>query len=224
MRNKRARQGTDASSDSFRFDLHVHTTIGSPCAFYDPFDIPRYAEIQGLSGVVITDHNFGWAEKRLSPDAYEGLSAAFAEEGLVMLVGMEVSTREGDILVYPPDIGAFVKSLGEGIGRMDFEADEVLETAHSCGALAALAHPHAYPKAVPDAIERFNGSRGVFHNPYGVPEIGGSDAHFPWGVGAAYTEFREPILDIGGIIGKVRSGLCRPVRRRDVKGEVPSLT
>lgn len=203
-----------AASGPFRIDLHVHTKIGSPCAFYDPLDIPRYAEVAGLSGAVITDHNFGWAENALSPDAYANLAAAFAQRGLLMMVGMEVSTVEGDILVYPRDISALMRELPGGFGRMDFEVDEVMEAAGRIGALAVLAHPYRYPKTSPHAIERFNGARGAFYNPYGVPEVGGSDAHFPWGVGAAYTEFEERITGITDLIELVREGKCRPGRRK----------
>ncbi len=200
---------------TMRLDLHVHTSIGSPCAFYDPLDIPRYAESTGLAGAVITDHNFGWAENALSPSAYDNLAAAFAERELLMLVGMEVSTIEGDILVYPPDIAELIAILPGGFGRMDFEVDEVMNAAERLGALAVLAHPHCYPKTKPHAIERFNGARGAFYNPYGVPEVGGSDAHFPWGVGAAYTEFEDEVADIADLIRLVKKGRCRPGRRRN---------
>ncbi len=215
-RSVKVRQLKDGSAASvpFRIDLHVHTKIGSPCAFYDPLEIPRYARAAGLSGAVITDHNFGWAENALSPDAYANLAAAFAQRGLLMMVGMEVSTVEGDILVYPPDITALMGALPGGFGRMDFTVDEVMEAAGRIGALAVLAHPHRYPKTPPHAIERFNGARGAFYNPYGVPEVGGSDAHFPWGAGAAYTEFEERITGITDLIGLVREGKCRPGRRK----------
>ena len=213
MKAKRQSGLAAEASGPFRLDLHVHTSIGSPCAFYDPLDIPRYAEAAGLSAVVITDHNFGWAENALSPGAYDNLAAAFAERGVAMLIGMEVSTVEGDILVYPPDVAALIGALPGGFGRMDFEVEEVLETADRLNALAVLAHPHSYPKARPHAIERFNGSRGAFYNPYGVPEVGGSDAHFPWGVGTAYTEFEEEVTKIEDLIRLVKQGTCRPGRR-----------
>jgi len=214
----KARRGEGSPAGApgrFRLDLHVHTSIGSPCAFYNPLDIPRYADEAGLGGVVITDHNFGWAENALSPDAYDELGAACTERGLLMLIGMEVSTVEGDILVYPPHVEDLISALPGGYGRMDFEVREVLETAERIGALAVLAHPHTYPKAVPHAIERFNGSRGSFYNPYGVPEVGGSDAHFPWGVGAAYTEFDVEVDGIAGLIALVKGGRCLPARGRD---------
>ncbi len=206
--------GPNAALGPIRIDLHVHTKIGSPCAFYDPLDIPRYAESAGLSGLVITDHNFGWAENAIGPGSYDSLAAACADKHLVLLMGMEVSTRQGDILVYPPDITGLMEALPGRFGRLDFDVDEVMGAADRLGALAVLAHPHTYPKTRPHAIERFNGARGTFYNPYGVPEVGGSDAHFPWGVGAAYTEFEEEVAGIIDLIRLVREGKCRPGRRR----------
>ncbi|MBN2224897.1 MAG: PHP domain-containing protein [Deltaproteobacteria bacterium] len=215
VKDRRHISTSAVASSPFRFDLHVHTSIGSPCAFYDPLDIPRYAQAAGLTGVVITEHNFGWAENALGPAAYDNLGGGFSERGLLMLVGMEVSTTEGDVLVYPPDIAGLIGALPGGFGRLDFTVDEVMAAADRLGALAVLAHPHTYPKTMPHAIERFNGARGAFYNPYGVPEVGGSDAHFPWGVGAAYTEFEQEIANIEDLICLVKEGKCRPGRRRD---------
>ena len=213
----RHRDASAPRAGTFRLDLHVHTSIGSPCAFYDPMEIPRYAREAGLAGAVITDHNFGWAENAVSLNAYEELGAKFASVGLVMLIGMEVSTVEGDILVYPPDVESLTSTLPGGFGRIDFSVDEVLGAAERLGALAVLAHPHSYPQTRPHAIERFNGSRGAFYNPYGVPEVGGSDAHFPWGVGAAWTEFDTAVESVGDLVRLVREGKCRPARRRREK-------
>ncbi|MBN1883231.1 MAG: PHP domain-containing protein [Deltaproteobacteria bacterium] len=201
-----------------RWDLHLHTTIGSPCAAYDPFEIPRYAAGEELDGVVITDHNFGWKEEGVTADRYNSLADAFHAAGIRMLLGVEVSTREGDLLVYPRDVEEFFHELPRDFGKMDHEVKDVLDTAESLGALCALAHPHAYPETVVHAMERFNGARGVFYNPYGIPEIGGSDAHFPWGVGAAYTMFEDRIETIEDLIREVKAGRCRPVRRERKSG------
>jgi hypothetical protein len=202
-------------SRQYKWDLHVHTSIGSPCAFYDPYDIPRYASGEGLDGVVITDHNFGWAENEIDVHRYDELIVAGKAEGIRILIGMEVSFRDGDLLIFAPDITSFVDALGKDLHRMDFEIEEVFSIGKKTGALLALAHPHSYPDMVPHAIERFNGSRGVFYNPYSIPEIGGSDAHFPWGVGWAYTIFFEEIHDMSDIIHQIERGKCRPTRKRD---------
>ena len=205
----------------YRWDLHLHTTIGSPCAFYDPFEIPRYAAMAELDGVVITDHNFGWKDECVTADRYHSLADAFHVEGMRMLLGVEVSTIEGDLLVYPIDVEEFLRSLPGNYGSMGHHVRAVLDTAESLGALCALAHPHAYPKTVVHAMERYNGARGVFHNPYGIPEIGGSDAHFPWGVGAAYTVFEDQIETMEDLIRAVKAGRCRPVRK-ERKGDANS--
>ena len=44
MKAKKQSGQSAGASGRGRIDLHVHTSIGSPCAFYDPLDIPRYAE------------------------------------------------------------------------------------------------------------------------------------------------------------------------------------
>ncbi len=199
----------------YLWDLHVHTVIGSPCAFYDSYEIPQYAATGGLDGVVITDHNFGWVENDVSIAKYKRLIKAFEGEGVKMLLGMEVAFSEGDLLIYPEDLGAFIDVLSGDLGRMDFEMEDLMEIANGLGALAVLAHPHKYPEGVPHAIERFNGSRGVFHNYYGVPEIGGSDAHFPWGVGSAYTIFPEEVFGISDIIRQVKAGVSIPARKKE---------
>ncbi len=201
----------------FRWDIHVHTTIGSPCASYDPFQIPRYAKMENLNGVVITDHNFGWAEDNVTEKKYDKLLQSFEEFGILAFIGMEVTCGDYDILVYPEDIAVFIDKLPGGVGRMDFQVDEIIGIAEELGALSVLAHPHSYPTSpmkMFHAIERYNGTRGVFFNPYGIFEVAGSDAHFPWGVGKAYTTFPEEIKEIRDLIRLVKSGRCRPERKK----------
>jgi PHP domain-containing protein len=201
----------------YRWDLHVHTSIGSPCAAYDPLQIPRYAKIENLNGVVITDHNFGWAEDNVTKSKYDKLLQSFEEFGIHAFLGLEVTCGDYDILVYPEDITAFINKLPGGVGRMDFQVEEIIEIADDLNALSVLAHPHSYPtspKKMFHAIERYNGARGVFFNPYGIIEVAGSDAHFPWGVGKAYTVFPEEIHEIRDLIRLVKSGHCHPERKK----------
>ncbi|MBN1574610.1 MAG: PHP domain-containing protein [Deltaproteobacteria bacterium] len=204
-----------------RWDLHVHTVIGSPCANYDSLQIPHYANLENLDGIVITDHNFGWAADNVTVQRYDKLLKSFKEHGVLALIGMEVTCGQNDILIYPEDITAFVDKLPGGLGRMDFDVGEVVETADKVGALSVLAHPHSCPgknEVMFDAIERYNGIRGVFHNPYGIPEVAGSDAHFPWGVGKALTLFPEEIGEISDIVRLVKEGRCRPTRKVGLNG------
>lgn len=202
-----------------RWDIHLHTVIGSPCAAYDPLQIAHYAKVEGLEGVVVTDHNFGWAEDNVTVDRYDKLFRSFKESGVRAFLGMEVTCRDNDILVYSEDITKLAESLPGGVGRIDFDPEEVVGAVKEVGGLSVLAHPHRYPettKLMFDAIERFNGAQGVFYNPYGIPEVAGSDAHFPWGVGKAYTTFPEEIGEIKDLIRLVKEGRCRPARKKAV--------
>src|SRR6516162_7743877 len=76
-----------------RFDCHLHTSRYSRDSLMDPFDMVQRAVEIGLDGVVITEHDALWPEREL-----DDLRAA--APGLVVLAGVEVSTREGHFLAY----------------------------------------------------------------------------------------------------------------------------
>src|SRR5437764_415885 len=76
-----------------KFDLHMHTRRYSPDSEIDPFDLVRRAREVGLDGIVITEHDRLWPE-----DELEELRKA--APGLVVIGGVEVSGRNGDLLCY----------------------------------------------------------------------------------------------------------------------------
>src|SRR6478735_205779 len=76
-----------------KFDLHMHTTRHSPDSIMDPYAMLRRAQELGLDGLVITEHDWLWTQSEL-----DELRAA--APGLVILSGIEVSTRQGHFLVY----------------------------------------------------------------------------------------------------------------------------
>ena len=76
-----------------KFDLHLHTRRHSPDSVTDPFDLLDSARKAGLDGVVITEHDYLWTEAELDE------LRAFAP-GLVVLAGVEVAARGGDVLCY----------------------------------------------------------------------------------------------------------------------------
>src|SRR5258708_38281132 len=78
---------------AMRFDLHIHTTRHSGDSSMDPFVLIDRAQEIGLDGVVITEHDWLWTEKEL-----DELRAAAPR--LVVLAGVEVSTRQGHFLAY----------------------------------------------------------------------------------------------------------------------------
>src|SRR6187200_2127761 len=76
-----------------KFDLHMHTKRYSPDSDIDPFHLLRQAKLNGLDGIVITEHDRLWPE-----DELEELRAA--QPDLIILGGIEVSARDGDVLCY----------------------------------------------------------------------------------------------------------------------------
>src|SRR5215212_2316262 len=79
--------------DMMKFDLHLHTRRYSPDSEIDPFDLVRRAVEIGLDGIVITEHDRLWPEEELE-------ELRRAAPGLVILGGVEVSGRDGDLLCY----------------------------------------------------------------------------------------------------------------------------
>ena len=76
-----------------KFDLHMHTARHSADADSDPFELVQAAILAGLDGIVITEHDWLWTEIELAE-----LRASAPE--LVILAGVEVSGRGGDVLCY----------------------------------------------------------------------------------------------------------------------------
>src|SRR5205807_2515616 len=76
-----------------KFDLHLHTNRHSPDSIMPPQLMVSRAREIGLDGVVITEHDWLWTE-----DELDELRAI--DPGLVVLAGVEVSTRQGHFLVY----------------------------------------------------------------------------------------------------------------------------
>ncbi|HEX3151194.1 MAG TPA: PHP domain-containing protein, partial [Gemmataceae bacterium] len=76
-----------------KFDLHMHTSRYSPDSSIDPFELVKQARAIGLDGIVITEHDRLWPEEELE-------ELRQAAPGLVVIGGVEVSGRNGDLLCY----------------------------------------------------------------------------------------------------------------------------
>jgi predicted metal-dependent phosphoesterase TrpH len=181
-----------------RADLHVHP-VGNGSAVRSPTALLSALVAAGLDLVALTDHN------RI--DAAAELAARGADAGLVMLVGEEITSREGHVLGL--GLGALV-APGRSLG-------DTVEEIHAQGGLAVVAHPllpipssasertlkalaQGRPERRPDAVEGFN--PGVAWMPgyrrrveqlaaaAGYAVVGGSDAHRPGAVGRGLTRYR----------------------------------
>lgn len=179
---------------TYRYDLHVHTNA-SPCSRATPRAIVSAAADAGLSGIVITDH-----------DTMVNVREAqrLAPSGLDVIPGVEVSTTDGHVLA----IG-----VAEPPPRTDIAS--VIDAIHHQGGFAVPAHPfdrlrencsEQLPAVVDeiDALEAinsrcvrraFNTRASEFAARHRLPMTGGSDAHFPFEVGRAYTITERPLQD-----------------------------
>lgn len=201
-------------------DLHIHTNFsdGRPT----PAEVVEHVLKQtDLDIIAITDH-----------DTIEGaLRAAEIGDGrgLQVIVGEEVSSRDGHIL------GLF---LNERI-RPGLSAEATVEAIHAQGGLAIAAHP--FWRTTPgrsgsrpphgvglklsrlpfDAVEVENSTPGLglanliarrFNDGLGMSQIGGSDAHIAAAVGKACTSF--PGRGASGLRAAIAEGHTLAERRR----------
>lgn len=192
----------------FRVDLHAHTRFfhwspGQPTRF-DPFGadlLALFGRWRGLDGVALTNHDYYRAFDVGSDDT-------------LFLPGIEVTTTEGHVLVIGPDPPSRTPP-GE------LTPQEVVSRAHEAGCVAIIAHPYrgssvAESGADFDAVE-INGKhprtadavRGLAER-LDLPVVGGSDAHFPFEAGRAFTTIDTETLTPESVVAAIRNGRVEP--------------
>jgi hypothetical protein len=191
---------------SLKIDLHVHTRF-SRDAINGFLDINSACKRLGLDGYAVCDH-----------DTIEGLRLS-ESEGFVVVPGLEVSALGAHVLCLDP-----VEVVQSGLSIV-----ETVEKIHAQGATAVLAHPRALPrsfislkgavKAGFDAVEVANTAQIPFGlvmswnrdlaRKLGLPETGGSDAHFPETIGRSYTVVESDSRDPEDVIKAIRMGRTR---------------
>ncbi len=186
-------------------DFHIHT-YWSKDSMSRPRDIIKASFKKGVKIIAITDHN------EIGGALETAKEAKLSDIDLTVIVGEEVKTSKGDI------IGLF---LTEKI-RKDLSPEETIDLIKEQGGIVIIPHPfdrkgrgalgdytmEIYHKV--DFIEVENGrtpSRNnkkakAFSVKFGIPGIGGSDAHW----------FRE--------VGKVRTMVKRLENNRIEIGEI----
>ncbi|HWQ68149.1 MAG TPA: PHP domain-containing protein [Methanospirillum sp.] len=193
-------------------DLHVHTACSSDGESQVDTVIAA-ARAAGLDAIAITDH-----------DTHDGcLIAAGLNLGILIIPGIEVTTRQGHLLV----LGA------SGPVSSGLDVLETIRLVRSLGGVSILPHPfHRYRHGVAlkspaalaevDAIEVFN-SRYIlgganrkalrWAQKLGKPMVAGSDAH-----NARYIGYGRTIIDaeltVESILDAIRAGKTCPKGRR----------
>jgi len=184
-------------------DFHIHTQFS-----FDSLakieDVLKKAKEKGIDCIAITDHN----EIEGALRAVE-ISKNF---GILVIPGIEVKTKEGDI------IGLNIK---EKI-KPKISAKETIREIKKRGGFVVLPHPFAFWENFKgnineiideiDAIEVYNASvigmgnekAEEFAKKYNLAFVAGSDAHFPNFVGKGYFEIEGENLSIEEIFEKIK--------------------
>lgn len=197
----------------FTVDLHAHTRFfhafrARPTA-YDPIGarmLARCSRREKLDGVALTNHDY-YAEFDVNPDDPR------------FIPGVEVTTTAGHVLVIGPDPPVRTPP-GELTPR------EVVSLAHANGCVAVIAHPFRESRvresgADFDAVE-INGKHPgnieqvrELSDRLDLPIVGGSDAHFPFEVGRAFTRLDAEQLTPESVVSAIREGRVEPGVRQN---------
>jgi len=176
-----------------RADCHLHT-VASGDAVTTLEQLAERAVRERIDVVCITDHNETSAAMT---------AAAGALNGLRVIAGEEIRTQEGEV------IGLF---LTERIPYV-LPVDEVAGRIRDQGGLVYLPHPFDPARnslgaaaerlcadGMADIVEVFNAkiadpavndAAAALAKRWGLPGGAGSDAHDPFGIGAAYVEMPD---------------------------------
>lgn len=209
-------------------DTHLHTMEGSDDSRLPLERAVARAKALGMDGLCVTDHDTLF----LAPEAAE-LSRRY---DFMILVGAEVLTYEGDLLVY-------------GLHRLPearMHAPDLARMVSECGGASVSAHPFRdngrgmgeVMRLCPwmNGAEVFNGSTKPHHNrqaldlaeELSLSLLGGSDSHREERIGLFATEFSRPIRSMEDLVRAIIDGATSPVTYDMLSGQwtnpqVPSL-
>ncbi|WP_319582153.1 PHP-associated domain-containing protein [uncultured Pseudodesulfovibrio sp.] len=189
-------------------DLHVHSTC-SPCSILKPSEILGSARAKGLDAVCITDHD----TMSILTQCREG----FQPDGLLVIVGMEYTTKQGDYLIFG-DVG----NLPHGLS-----AELLLPAVRDLGGAAISAHPCRtwrpadpviFDQGLCTIAEAKNGRNTDAENveamsligAHGMTAVAGSDAHALEELGRCPTRFTVPVNSTRDLIAALNAGQCHP--------------
>jgi len=199
-----------------KFDLHMHTRRYSPDSEIDPFALVRRAREVGLDGIVITEHDRLWPEAELD-------ELRRAAPDLVILGGVEVSGRGGDLLCYGV---TDLKNLRRGMPW-----GELCREVARQGGVAVAAHPYRwgqdFDKLLAEERPELTGLEVMSNNMDSdlrrlaaaflernpaYATLGNSDAHDVDVVGVCLTEFEADIRTSSALVTAIRErkGRARP--------------
>lgn len=193
-------------------DTHIHEDKYSFDSFIDFSELTKFSRDQGLDGICITNHE--------NTSMRDEIGDSAIIDDVLVIVGAEILTHEGDILVFG------VKDLP----KEKVSAEELLTLVKKKGGAAVAAHPYRNNnRGIGDnmirlshlltGIESFNGSTLPHHNlesynvacKLNIPSLGASDAHKIDRVGRFATKFHDTVRDHKDFVEALKSGNFNPV-------------
>lgn len=203
---------------SARVDLHCHSSASYDGAV-DPVRLLELARERGLTHLAITDH-----------ETLQGARAARAAQvpGITLIVGQEVRTTEGDLILL------FVDQPIPG----GMTPEETVRLARAQGALIGLAHPFDVQRpsigrgavratdlarlaSLCDYVEVFNGRvteelangwAADFAREHGLPAVAASDTHTETELGRCATLLEGDLNTADDLRAALRRGTAMSVR------------
>lgn len=187
-----------------KVDLHTHTRFfhafgGRPTGF-DPVGarlLVAFAQWRELDAIAVTNHDY---YSRFDIDTGD----------LTVIPGIEVSTTAGHVLLIGPDPPSRTN-------RGELTPGETIDIARDRGCASIAAHPFRNSGVrdfdLPFDAYEVNGKRSVeiarlqqLAETMDKPLVGGSDAHYPFEVGRAYTWLETDELTPEAVVRAVRNG------------------
>lgn len=207
----------------YRGDCHVHSSRSNGGEL-TPVQLAADARTFGLDFIAVTEHN--------TSDTH-GLWGPLAGDDLLVILGQEVTTRNGHWLALGIDPGQVVDWR---YGIREDVIDRHLDQVRRVGGLCVAAHPHApyptgtfmYPFQGFDVVEVWNGlwksdlpwnadneaalaewGRSLaadIHRGRWRPAIGNSDTHLADQIGTPHTVVLADELSTDAILAGIRAG------------------
>ncbi|MCL1811186.1 MAG: CehA/McbA family metallohydrolase [Methanomassiliicoccaceae archaeon] len=186
-------------------DLHIHSNFSND-GKSTVEEIIEAAVEKGLGCIAITDHN-----------SFEAYGLAKDNGKVIVIPGIEVSSKEGHILAYGID-----RDIPRGM-----TIKETIDAIHEAGGVAFAAHPYRWWSGLGeenvlcsdfDGVEAKNGrstssgnkKAGALAARVGKPVSAGSDAHTPPCIGEGIVELPDDISTWQDALNAVMEGKAKP--------------
>jgi len=197
-------------------DLHCHTYPASSCSNMSVEDLAGKAKEMGLGGICLTEHNKPWDRDKVL--------RLIDKFGLPIFRGMEVTTKDGDILVFGLHEPIDDVPTASELRRRVEDTDGFMIAAHPFRGFLmfgfsdlSLSPERAAERAVfqhVDALEAYNckvTQREIeiafeVAEKRGLPCVAGSDAHTLDAVGKLFTRFENDVSSEEELIAELIAG------------------